>query len=236
MFGYYYGIDLTYLIIVVPAILLGLWAQLRVKSTYARYSQVRASRSITADQVARLILDDNGLRDVPIQRVSGSLTDHYDPGKRVVRLSDSVYGSPSIAAIGVAAHEVGHAVQHAVGYSPMKLRSAIVAVTNIGSSLSMPLILIGLLLNSSKLAMAGVALFSLVAVFQLVTLPVEFNASRRALATLESRDILTPQELSGARSVLTAAALTYVAALIQSLAQLLRLVILVNGRNNRRRR
>ena len=176
MFGYYYGFDLTYLVLVMPAILLGLWAQMRVKSTYARYSQVRAGRGITADQAARLILDMNGLRDVPIQRISGSLTDHYDPRDRVVRLSESVYGSPSIAAIGVAAHEVGHAVQHATGYAPMKLRSAIVSVTNIGSTLSMPLILIGLVLNSSGLAMAGVALFSLVAFFQLVTLPVEFNA------------------------------------------------------------
>ena len=219
MFGYYYGIDLTYIVLVLPAILLGLWAQMRVKSTYARYSQVRASRGVTADQVARLILDMNGLRDVPIQRIAGSLTDHYDPRDRVVRLSDSVYGSPSIAAIGVAAHEVGHAVQHATGYAPMKLRSAIVSVTNIGSTLSMPLILIGLVLNSSGLAMAGVALFGLVAVFQLVT--------------LESRDILSQQEMQGARSVLTAAALTYVAALVQSLAQLLRLLILVGG--NRRR-
>lgn len=233
LFGYYYGIDLSYIVLVLPAILLGFWAQMRVKSTYARYSQVRASRGITADQAARLILDMNGLRDVPIQRIAGSLTDHYDPRDRVVRLSESVYGSPSIAAIGVAAHEVGHAVQHATGYTPMKLRSAIVSVTNIGSTLSMPLILIGLLLNSSRLAMAGVALFGLVAVFQLVTLPVEFNASRRALVTLESRDILSGEEMQGARSVLTAAALTYVAALVQSLAQLLRLLILVGG--NRRR-
>ena len=230
MFGYYYGFDLTYLVLVMPAILLGLWAQMRVKSTYARYSQVRASRGITAQQAARLILDMNGLQNIPIQRIAGSLTDHYDPSARVIRLSDSVYNSSSIAAIGVAAHEVGHAVQHATGYATMKLRSAIVSVTNIGSTLSMPLILIGLVLNSSGLAMAGVALFSLVAFFQLVTLPVEFNASHRALATLESRDILSPQELSGAKRVLTAAALTYVAALIQSLAQLLRLLILVNGR------
>ena len=233
MFGYYYGIDLTYIVLVLPAILLGLWAQMRVQSTYARYSQVRASRGITANQAARLILDMNGLQAVPIQRIPGSLTDHYDPRDRVVRLSESVYGSSSIAAIGVAAHEVGHAVQHATGYSPMKLRSAIVSVTNIGSTLSMPLILIGLVLNSSGLAMAGVALFGLVAVFQLVTLPVEFNASHRALVTLESRDILSQQEMQGARSVLTAAALTYVAALVQSLAQLLRLLILVGG--NRRR-
>lgn len=235
MFGYYYGFDITYIVLVLPAILLGLWAQMRVKSTYARYSQVRASRGITAQQAARLILDMNGLQNIPIQRIAGSLTDHYDPSARVIRLSDSVYNSSSIAAIGVAAHEVGHAVQHATGYSPMKLRSAIVSVTNIGSTLSMPLILIGLVMNSSGLAMAGVALFSLVAVFQLVTLPVEFNASSRALATLESRDILSPQELFGAKSVLTAAALTYVAALVQSLAQLLRLILLVNGRSRDRR-
>ena len=183
--------------------------------------------------MARLILDDNGLRDVPVQRISGSLTDHYDPRDRVVRLSDSVYGSGSIAAIGVAAHEVGHAVQHATHYAPMKLRSAIIPATNIGSTLSIPLILIGLIFNSQPLALAGVALFSLVALFQLVTLPVEFNASRRALVTLETRDILSREELSGARSVLTAAALTYVAALIQSLAQLLRLLILVGGRRRR---
>ena len=233
MFGYYYGIDMTYIVLVLPAILLGLWAQMRVQGTYARYSRVRASRGITADQAARMILDMNGLRNIPIQRISGSLTDHYDPKAQVVRLSDSVYGSPSIAAIGVAAHEVGHAVQHAVGYAPMQIRSAIVSVTNIGSTLSMPLILIGLVLNSSSLALTGVALFSLVAIFQLVTLPVEFNASRRALQTLESRDILSSSELAGARKVLTAAALTYVAALVQSLAQLLRLLILVGG--NRRR-
>ena len=233
MFGYYYGFDLSYLVLVVPAILLGLWAQARVQSTYARYSQVRAVRGITADQVARRILDATGLRDVSIQRIAGSLTDHYDPRERVVRLSETVYGSPSIAAIGVAAHEVGHAVQHATGYAPLKLRTAIVSVTNIGSTLSMPLILIGILLNSSRLALVGVALFGLVAVFQLVTLPVEFNASSRALATLDGMDILGREELGGARQVLTAAALTYVAALIQSLAQLLRLLLLVGG--NRRR-
>lgn len=233
MFGYYYGIDLSYLVLVLPAILLGLWAQFRVKSTYARYSRVRASRGITAEQTARLILDQNGLSGVPIQRIPGSLTDHYDPKDRVVRLSESVYGSPSIAAIGVAAHEVGHAVQHATGYAPLRLRSAIIPVTNIGSTLSIPLVFIGLLFNFSGLAMAGVALFGLVAFFQLVTLPVEFNASRRALATLESRDILSREELGGARSVLTAAALTYVAALVQSLAQLLRLLLLVG--NSRRR-
>lgn len=234
MFGYYYGFDLTYLVLVVPAILLGLWAQARVQSTYNKYSRVRSLYGITADQAARRILDANGLRDISIQRISGSLTDHYDPKARVIRLSDTVYNSRSIAAIGVAAHEVGHAVQHAVGYAPLKLRTAIVSVTNIGSTLSMPLILVGMLLNSSRLALLGVALFSLVAIFQLVTLPVEFNASSRALATLESMDILGREELKGAREVLTAAALTYVAALIQSLAQLLRLLILVGGNNRRR--
>ena len=198
MFGYYYGFDLSYLVLVVPAILLGLWAQARVQSTYARYSRVRAVRGITADQVARRILDANGLRDVSIQRIAGSLTDHYDPRERVVRLSETVYGSPSIAAIGVAAHEVGHAVQHATGYAPLKLRTAIVSVTNIGSTLSMPLILIGILLNSSRLALVGVALFGLVAVFQLVTLPVEFNASSRALATLDGMDILGREEIGRA--------------------------------------
>ena len=233
MFGYYYGIDITYIVLVLPAILLGLWAQMRVKSTYARYSHVRSARGITAEEAARLILDMNGLSQVPIQRVRGSLTDHYDPRQRVVRLSDSVYGSTSVAAIGVAAHEVGHAVQHAAHYAPLKLRNAIIPMTNIGSALSIPLILVGLILNSQPLALFGVALFGLVALFQLVTLPVEFNASRRALATLESRDILGREELYGARQVLTAAALTYVAALIQSLAQLLRLLILVGGSRRR---
>lgn len=236
MFGYYYGFDLSYLVLVVPAILLGLWAQARVQSTYARYSQVRAIRGITADQVARRILDANGLRDVSIQRIAGSLTDHYDPRERVVRLSETVYGSPSIAAIGVAAHEVGHAVQHATGYAPLKLRTAIVSVTNIGSTLSMPLILIGILLNSSRLALVGVALFGLVAVFQLVTLPVEFNASARAIETIESQGLLEEDETGGAKKVLRAAAMTYVAALLMSALQLLRFVLIFLGRSNNGRR
>ena len=228
--GYYYGFDWTYLLIVLPAVLLGLWAQMRVQSTYRKYSGVRSRRGVTADQVARTVLDDHGLQGVRIERIAGNLTDHFDPRDGVVRLSDTVYGSSSIAAIGVAAHEVGHAVQHAQGYSPMKLRSAIIPITNIGSTLSMPLILIGLLFNSSGLALAGILLFSLVAVFQLVTLPVEFNASHRALETLDQRGILDGEELAGTRKVLSAAALTYVAALITSLAQILRLLILVGGR------
>ncbi len=222
--------DYYYLVLVVPAMLLALWAQHKVNSTYDKYARVRSSRGITAAQVARSILNDNGLGDIPVEQVAGNLTDHYDPRARVVRLSDSVYGSSSIAAIGVAAHEVGHACQHASHYAPLTLRNAIIPVTNIGSKLSIPLILIGLLLGSDTLAVFGVLLFSLVAVFQLITLPVEFNASSRALRTLGDRDILAGEELTGARKVLSAAAMTYVAALAVSLAQLLRLVLIVGGR------
>lgn len=233
MFYGYYGFDWSYIIYVVPALILALWAQAKVKSTYARYSSVMSRKGLTGAQAARAILDKNGLSDVRIEHIAGQLTDHYDPKTRIVRLSDNVYGSSSIAAIGVAAHEVGHAVQHATGYGFLKLRTAIIPVTNIGSSLSMPLILVGLLLNSGALAFAGIILFSLVAVFQLVTLPVEFNASSRAISTLDSFGMLDAQELSGTRKVLSAAAMTYVAALAVSLAQLLRLVMLFGRRNNR---
>lgn len=229
----YYGFDWSYIIYVVPALMLALWAQGKVKSTYARYSSVMSRKGLTGAQAARAILDKNGLSDVRIEHIAGQLTDHYDPKTRIVRLSDNVYSSSSIAAIGVAAHEVGHAVQHATGYGFLKLRTAIIPVTNIGSSLSMPLILVGLLLNSGALAFAGIILFSLVAVFQLITLPVEFNASSRAISTLDSFGMLDANELSGTRKVLSAAAMTYVAALAVSLAQLLRLVMLFGRRNNR---
>ena len=222
--------DSYYLLLVVPAMLLALWAQSRVQSTYRKYSQIRSFRGMTADQVARSILDANGLTQVRVERIPGNLTDHYDPRTKVVRLSDTVYGSSSIAAIGVAAHEVGHACQHAAAYGPLTLRNAIIPVTNLGSRLSIPLILVGLLLGNNSLALLGVLLFSLVAVFQLITLPVEFNASSRALQTLGSRGILAGEELAGARKVLTAAALTYVAALVVSLAQLLRLTLIVGNR------
>ena len=222
--------DSYYLLLVVPAMLLALWAQSRVQSTYRKYSQIRSFRGMTADQVARSILDANGLTQVRVDRIPGNLTDHYDPRTKVVRLSDTVYGSSSIAAIGVAAHEVGHACQHAAAYGPLTLRNAIIPVTNLGSRLSIPLILVGLLLGNNSLALLGVLLFSLVAVFQLITLPVEFNASSRALQTLGSRGILEGEELAGARKVLTAAALTYVAALVVSLAQLLRLTLIVGNR------
>lgn len=234
MFGYYgyYGIDSYYLLLVVPAMLICLWAQIKVKSTYSRYSQVRASRGWTADQVARMILNANGLQDIPIERVSGNLTDHYDPRARVIRLSASVYGQSSVAAIGVAAHEVGHAVQHAEGYGPLTVRNLIIPVCNVGSQLAIPLILIGLLFNFEKLAALGVFLFALAVLVQLITLPVEFNASRRALSTLKGEAILEGSELSGARKVLSAAALTYVASLLLAVAQLLRLVALT-GRGRR---
>ena len=230
--GYgYYGIDMSYIVLVMPAILFSLWAQTKVNSTFSKYQRVRCYSGYTGAQIARRILDENGLSNVRVERVSGSLTDHYDPRTHVVRLSDSVYNSDSVAAVGVAAHETGHAVQHATGYGPLGLRNAIIPLTNFGSKLSMPLILLGLILNSYTLAMTGIIAFSMVALFQLITLPVEFNASRRAMRTL-SNGMLSDRELGGARQVLTAAALTYVAALLVSAMQLLRLLLLVNRRRD----
>ena len=230
--GYgYYGIDMSYIVLVMPAILFSLWAQTKVNSTFSKYQRVRCYSGYTGAQIARRILDENGLSNVRVERVSGSLTDHYDPRTHVVRLSDSVYNSDSVAAVGVAAHETGHAVQHATGYGPLGLRNAIIPLTNFGSKLSMPLILMGLILNSYTLAMTGIIAFSMVALFQLITLPVEFNASRRAMRTL-SNGMLSDRELGGARQVLTAAALTYVAALLVSAMQLLRLLMLVNRRRD----
>lgn len=229
--GYYYGFDYTWYLLVLPAFLLALWAQFRVQSTYAKYSRVRSMRGRTAAEVARQILDDHGLGYVQVDRIGGKLTDNYDPRSNIVHLSQEVYGSSSIAAIGVAAHECGHAVQHAEEYGPLKLRSAIIPITNLGSSLSIPLFLIGLLFNFSILMNIGILLFGLVALFQLITLPVEFNASRRALSTIGERGLLTDDETRGAKKVLSAAALTYVAALASSLAQLLRLVAISRRRN-----
>ncbi|MGI6031451.1 MAG: zinc metallopeptidase [Eubacteriales bacterium] len=229
----FYGIDSTYIVLVVPALLLAMWAQATVKSTFARYSQVFAHRGYTGADVARLVLDHNGLQNVRIEHVQGSMTDHYDPRTNVVRLSDTVYGSTSVAAIGVATHEVGHAIQHAEGYFPIKVRTAIIPLTNFGSQLAMPLILFGLLFNNSWLAQVGILFFSFAVLFQLVTLPVEFNASGRALRILDSTGILNEEEHRGARKVLRAAAMTYVAATVVALAQLLRLIILFGGRRNR---
>lgn len=232
-------IDLTYIVLVMPAVLLSLWASWNVNSTYRRYSQDSNSRGLTAAEAARRVLNANGLSNVPIECIPGELTDHFDPSANVVRLSEGVFGSCSTAAIGVACHEVGHAIQHATGYLPVRIRSAIVPITNIGAKLSVPLIMAGLLLSgfSQKLIMAayiGILLFSLCAVFQVVTLPTEFNASRRALVSIQDMNLLTDEELTGAKRTLRAAALTYVAALATTLVQLLRFILLVNSRNNRR--
>lgn len=231
---YFYGIDATYIFLVLPAVIFALWAQFNVKSTFSKYSRIASRSGMTGFDSARRILDANGLGDVRIAHVSGDLTDHYNPTDNTIYLSDSVYGSNSAAAIGVAAHEAGHAVQHATGYTPIKIRSAIIPVTNIGSNLAMPLIILGIILSFPTLAYIGVAAFGLSTLFQLVTLPVEFDASGRALKALEGS--LDGDDLASARKVLRAAALTYVAALAVSLVNLLRLLIMVAGNDRRRRR
>ena len=231
MFGLFY-FDPTVLI-VLPALLISIWAQIKVSTTYRKYSAVYNKRNVTGHDAARAILDRNGLHYVKIERVRGHLTDHYDPKANVIRLSDSVYGSNSTAAVGVAAHEAGHAVQYARDYAPIKLRMAIIPITRFGSMLARPLFLRGLILASSSLLLIGIILYSAVALFQLVTLPVEFNASSRALSALDESGILSRDELSGARKVLSAAAMTYVAALLTSLLTLLRLLILAGGRSRR---
>jgi len=230
---YFYGFDFSYLIFCLPPLLLALWAQAKVKSTFAHFSKVASDRGMTGRDAARLILDANGLQNVPVSQISGELTDHFDPRENVIRLSDPVYNVRSVAAVGVAAHEAGHAVQYAVGYSPMKIRSALVPVTNIGSNLAMPLVLLGILLSFETLAYLGVILFSATAIFQLVTLPVEFDASRRALAALEGSG-MSAEGMKGAKKVLSAAALTYVAALLTAVGNLLRLLVLVKRNDNRR--
>ena len=225
------GFDWYYLVLVVPAMLLALWAQFKVNSTFRRYAQVPSLRQLTGAQAAETVLRQNGVTGVRIERVSGNLTDHYDPRQNVIRLSDGVYGSTSCAAIGVAAHEAGHAVQYAQEYTPIKVRQAIIPVTRIGSMMSWPLLIIGLVLSSGILIDIGLLLFSAVTLFQLVTLPVEFNASSRALKALEEGHLLTDEELVGAKRTLSAAAMTYVAALAVSLAQLLRLILISRSRN-----
>ena len=229
----FYLFDYSYIIYVLPALVIAMLAQIHVKTSFGRYSKVYNRRGYTGYQIARDILDRNGLYHVKIERVPGSLTDHFDPTAGVVRLSDAVYNSTSVAAIGVAAHEVGHAIQHAKGYLPIKIRSAIVPITQIGSTLAWPLALFGIILGMESLAMIGVWLFLVVVVFQLITLPVEFNASRRALQTIKDQAFLEGEEYTGAKKMLTAAALTYVAALLVAIGNLLRLLSIVN-RNNRR--
>ena len=237
---YYYGFDWTYLVLVLPCVLLSLWASSNVNSTFKKYAKQLSSRRITGADAAQRVLSANGVRGVRIERVRGSLPAHYDPRANVIRLSDSVYDSTSTAAIGVACHEAGHAVQYADNYAPIKLRASIIPITNIGSKLAMPLILLGLVLSfmenfSYFFVYLGIACFGLSLVFQLLTLPVEFNASRRAMQAIEESNLLTVEEQKGARKTLTAAALTYVAATATALAQLLRLILIFGNRGRRRR-
>ena len=234
-FLYYYGIDWTYVVLVLPCVIFSLIASGMVKSTFNRYSRQMSVRHITGAEAARQVLLGNGVTDVRIERVSGDLTDHYDPKANVIRLSDSVYDSTSTAAIGVACHEAGHAVQYAQSYAPIKLRAALIPITNFGSRLAMPLILLGILLSSLGemsyfFVYLGIACFSLSLVFQLVTLPVEFNASRRAMEAISQSGLLTAEEQKGARKTLSAAAMTYVAATATALAQVLRLLVLFGKR------
>lgn len=241
---FYYYFDWSYLVLVVPALLFSLWASARVNSTFKKYSAIRNVRGMTGAEAARAVLNANGVTDVRIEYVSGNLTDHYDPKNKVIRLSQDVYDAATPAAVGVAAHEAGHAAQYAANYLPIRIRAAIIPATNIGSKLSVPLIILGLLLPGLRsfapyteffnlIAWIGVACYSLCVLFQLVTLPTEFNASRRAVAAIERCGLLLPEEQQGAKKVLKAAALTYVAALSASLAQLLRLIIIVGGRQRR---
>ncbi len=223
---YYY--DWT-MILVIPGLLLGLYAQFKVKSTFDRYSRVRTRSGLTAEEAARMLLNRGGSANVTISRVNGSLTDHYDPRSNTLRLSDSVYGSDSVAAVGVAAHECGHALQEHDGYGLLKLRSALVPVVNIGSSLYLPIFMAGLLFSWEPLQTVGILCFGLTLLFSLVTLPVEINASKRALGMLDG--VLEAEELQGAKAVLSAAALTYLASVISSALQLLRLILISRSRN-----
>ena len=234
----YYGFDWTYLVLVLPCLILSLWASSSVKSTFKRYSTQYSTRRITGADAAARVLRSNGVQNVRIERIAGELTDHFDPKANVIRLSDGVYDSTSTAAIGVACHEAGHAIQYATHYAPIKLRAAIIPITNFGSKLAMPLILLGVLLSfmgnlSYTFIYLGIACFGLSLVFQLVTLPVEFNASRRAVRAITDAGILTQQELVGTKKTLKAAAMTYVAATAVALAQLLRLIVLFGGRRRR---
>lgn len=231
-YGYYYGFDYTYFVFILPALIIALIAQIAVKSAYSKYSKVRNSRGLTGAAAAEAVLRANGVTGVTIEHVSGNLTDHFDPRSNVIRLSDGVFNSNSVAAVGIAAHEAGHAVQYASDYTPIKLRNFIIPVTQFGSTMALPLFLIGFLFNFGFLMYLGIAFYSLALLFQLVTLPVEFNASRRAMNAINTM-YFNDDEVKGARKVLTAAAMTYVAAMLTSLAQLLRLLVLAGGRRRR---
>ncbi|MDR0718729.1 MAG: zinc metallopeptidase [Treponema sp.] len=222
--------DYYYLVLVVPTLILSLIAQVMVKSAFSKYSKIRCSQNISGRDAAALLMRKNGIDDVAIEPVRGSLTDHYDPGAKKLRLSESVYATPSIAAVGVAAHETGHAIQHATHYGPLALRSTLVPVANIGSSFGPILAIGGIFFSLPFLINIGILLFAGAVLFYIITLPVEFNASTRALAILRRENVLTPAELSGVRKVLTAAALTYVASALTAIASLLRLILISQNR------
>ncbi len=224
--------DYYYIILVIPAMLLALWAQVRVKSTYGKFAKVGNTRGITGAYAAQAVLTHYGINDVRIEQVSGKLSDHYDPKAKVIRLSTEVYGGSSIAAVGIACHEAGHAAQHAENYVPIKVRNTLVPVCNIGSTLGVPLAILGYFLGFEPLITVGLLLYAAISVFHLVTLPVEFNASNRAIKVIEETGLLYDDETSGAKKVLKAAAMTYVASLIVALANLLRLVLRFNNRRN----
>lgn len=223
--------DYYYIVLVLPMVLLAFGAQLLVKSSYSKYSKVRNKRGITGAEAAETVLRENGVHGVRVERVRGELSDHYDPKADVIRLSEGVYSGTSVAAVGIACHEAGHALQYHKEYSPIKLRMAMIPVCNAASTLSFPLVLIGIIFSYHPIAVLGVAAFAVATLFQLITLPVEFNASKRAVETVRSSGLLYGDEINGAKKVLTAAALTYVAALAVSLANLLRLFFIVGGRN-----
>lgn len=227
----YYGIDIYYIVLVIPCVIFAFWAQSRVNGTFNRYSKVMNRRGLTGAQAAEAVLRQNGVTGVRVEWVAGRLSDHFDPRTNTIRLSNDVYSSTSVASIGVAAHEAGHAVQYAVGYFPIRLRAAIIPVTQFGSMAALPLIILGLFMNSGIMIDIGIWAFALSTVFQLITLPVEVNASNRALAAIEEGGLLTEDEYPMARKTLSAAAMTYVAALAVSLAQLLRLLLMFGGRN-----
>lgn len=228
----YFYFDYYYLILVVPALLLAIWAQVQVKTTYRKYSRVPNSRGMTGAYAAQAVLNFYGITDVRIERVSGNLTDHYDPRSKVIRLSDGVYNSSTVAAIGIACHEAGHAAQHAENYAPIKIRNAIIPVCNIGSTIGIPLALIGWIFSFSILVYVGLGLYAAVFIFQVATLPVEFNASRRAIKVIDETQLLRDDEIGGAKKVLAAAAMTYVASMMVSLANLLRLLLRFSNRRD----
>lgn len=224
--------DYYYIILVIPAMLLAVWAQVKVKSTYNKFSKVSNTKGITGAYAAQAVLTHYGINDVRIEQVSGKLTDHYDPKAKVIRLSEGVYGSSTIAAVGIACHEAGHAAQHAQDYAPIKIRNSLVPICNIGSSLGIPLALIGYFLGFEPLISIGLLLYAAIALFQVVTLPVELNASRRAMKVIDETGLLQDEEQCGAKKVLTAAAMTYIASMLVAIANLLRLILRFNNRRN----